>query len=55
MATKSIMKNIDIKKRKSCHAFVSALEYAKRRKGKKVQISKHIKEVAREKIKEFFQ
>lgn len=54
MATKSIMKNIDIKKKKSCHTFVLALEHAKREKTKEVRISKAIKEVKGEKIKELF-
>lgn len=54
MATKSIMKNIDIKKKKSCHAFVLALEHAKNKKSKRVHMSRACKEIKGEKIKEIF-
>ncbi len=54
MATKSIMKNIDIKKKKSCHAFVLALEYAEKKKSKEVRLSRSVKEVKGGKIKEMF-
>lgn len=54
MATKSIIKNIDIRDRKLCRTFVSALENAQGKKGKDVTLSRSFTEVRGEKIKELF-
>ncbi|MBS3885751.1 MAG: hypothetical protein KGZ56_01725 [Dethiobacter sp.] len=54
MATKSILKNVDIRKKSLCRAFVSALENAKKKKSKEVTLSKTCTEIREEKIKEIF-
>jgi len=54
MATKSILKNINIKTRKDCHAFVFALENAKNKKSINIQLSKPCREVRGEGIKKIF-
>lgn len=54
MATKSILKNIDIKDRKMGRAIVSALENSKNKKSKDVVLSRTCEEVKGEKIKLLF-
>ncbi|MBR3552955.1 MAG: hypothetical protein IKN72_06170 [Clostridia bacterium] len=54
MATKSFYKTISFNSQKSCRNLVSALEKAKVKKGKNVTISKPVKKVSRDQLKEFF-
>ena len=54
MATKSIMKNVDIRDRKLCRSFVEALENAEGKGSKEVILSRTFKEVSGDKIKELF-
>ena len=54
MATKSILKNIHIRDKRSAWNLVNALENAKKKKGKEVILSKNLNEIKGEKIKEFF-
>ena len=46
MATKSFLKNIVIKDRKSAERFISALENAENKKSKKVKINKMVEYLA---------
>lgn len=54
MATKSIMKNVDIRDKKLCRAFVDALENAEGKKSKEVVLSRTFKEISGDKIKKIF-
>ncbi len=54
MATKSILKNINIRNKSLCRNFLEALENAEGKKGKKVILSKPCIEIKGEKIKEIF-
>ncbi len=54
MATKSFYKNVNISNKNACRSFVSALEKAKRRKGKTVTSNKEVSTIKRSEIKEFF-
>ena len=55
MATKSFLKNISIKNRKSANSFISALENAEKKGKKKVVVNPKVKEIKDEKtIKEMF-
>lgn len=55
MATKSFLKEIVIKDKKSAENFISALENAENKKAKKVKINKVTENVTdSEKIKEIF-
>lgn len=55
MATKSFLKNISIKNRKSANSFISALENAEKKDKKKVVVNAKVKEIKDEKtIKEMF-
>ena len=55
MATKSFLKNISIKNRKSANSFISALENAEKKDKKKVVVNTKVKEIKDEKtIKEMF-
>ena len=54
MATKSILKDVNIKDRKLAHTFVKALDDAKNKKYEQVQISRKCRELPGEKIKAFF-
>ena len=55
MATKSFLKNISIKNRKSANSFISALENAEKKDNKKVVVNTKVKEIKDEKtIKEMF-
>lgn len=54
MATKSILKNVNIKDKRLAHTFVEALEQAENTKYKPVQLSKNCKELTGDNIKQFF-
>ena len=55
MATKSFLKNISIKNRKSANSFISALEHAEKKSKKKIIVNTKVKEIRDEKtIKEMF-
>ncbi len=55
MATKSFLKNISIKNRKSANSFISALENAEKKGKKCVIVNSKVKEIKDEKtIKEMF-
>jgi len=54
MATKSILKNIDVKDRHFGRTLVNALEKAKKQKGKPVTLSKACYELKGESIKAIF-
>ena len=45
MATKSFLKDITLKNKKSAESFLNALEYAERKKAKKVVLDKRVEEV----------
>jgi len=52
MATKSILKNIDLKKKTDSYNLIKALENAKEEKGKKVKMSRPYAEIKGEKLRE---
>lgn len=54
MATKSILKDVNIKDKRLAHTFVEALEQAENSKYKPVQLTKSCKELTGDKIKQFF-
>lgn len=54
MATKSILKNIDIKDRRLGRAFVSALENAENKASKEVNYSKACTTATRSQVKTIF-
>ncbi|MCI8392679.1 MAG: hypothetical protein HFJ23_02205 [Clostridia bacterium] len=55
MATKSFLKNIVIKDKKSANAFIDALENAENKKSKIVEIDRLVEDVDdNERIKEIF-
>lgn len=54
MATSSIYTNVRIRKKSQCIKLVSALEHAKSKKAKTVNISCPVEEVKNEKINDFF-
>ncbi len=54
MATKSILKNIDIKERRMGRSIILALENAEGKKAKEVKLSRTCKEVKGSKIKDIF-
>ena len=54
MATKSIMKNVTIKDRKSALALANALDSANRRKSVDVSFSRSVREASREDIAKIF-
>lgn len=55
MATKSFLKNIVIKDRKSTEKFINALENASGKKAKKINMDKRIEEVTdKEQIRKIF-
>lgn len=54
MATKSIYNNVSIKDKNLCRNLVLALENASRKKSKEVVMSKMVKEVSKEMIKDLF-
>lgn len=54
MATKSILKNVDIKDKKLGRALVIALEHASEKKNKDVQLSRTYEDVRAEKLRSIF-
>jgi hypothetical protein len=54
MATKSILKNIDIKDRKMGRALIFALEKSEAKKDKEVELTRICREIKGEKIKDIF-
>ncbi|SJW28021.1 hypothetical protein [Clostridioides difficile] len=54
MATKSILKNVDVRKKAFGRNLVSALENAKNKQEKEVVLSKKCSEVSKDKIKDIF-
>lgn len=55
MATKSFLKNIVIKDRKSAEKFINALEKAENKKGKKITLDKMVEDVTdSEQIRKIF-
>lgn len=54
MATKSMLKNIDIKDTKLAHQLILALENASSKQSKNVTLSRTYQDVRGEKIKEVF-
>lgn len=53
MATKSILKNINIKGRKQTKQFLDALECAQSHKGKAVTMTRAVNEIKGDKVKVF--
>ncbi len=54
MATKSILKNVNITDKRLARTFVNALEETEGSKYESVQLTRKCKEITGEKIKEFF-
>ena len=54
MATKSVLKNIMIKDRRSAHNLVKALEHASGKQSKDVTISRTCKEMNKDDIRKMF-
>jgi len=54
MATKSILKNVDIKDRKLARSFIYALEKAQSKKSKEVHLSRTCSEATGDEIKKLF-
>lgn len=54
MATKSILKTVNIKERKMGHALVEALERSQEAKPKSVKLSKPCREIKGSNIRELF-
>lgn len=54
MATKSILKNINIRSQNAAHRLVNALECAERFKGEPVEMSRPVIEVKKGNMKDFF-
>lgn len=54
MATKSILKNVVIKDKKSCSSLVNALESAKGKRAKEVVYSRYVRTADDEMIKKMF-
>lgn len=55
MATKSFLKNVNIKGRSQTRKFLDALEYAEQHRGKEVVMSRPVTELRGEKAIEFLQ
>lgn len=55
MATKSILKNINITNKKSARTFTDALTKAESTKYESVQLTRDCREITEDKIKEFFE
>ncbi len=53
MATKSFLKNINIKTAKQAHNLINALEKSERHCGEEVVMSRAVNEVSRDQIKNF--
>ena len=54
MATKSILKDVRFRDKSLCRGFATALEHAKGKKSKEVQISRRCQTIQKDKIKDFF-
>ncbi|MCI8583976.1 MAG: hypothetical protein HFH13_12725 [Dorea sp.] len=54
MATKSILKNINISDKQFAHTFVQALEEVEEAKYNPAQLTRECEEITGDKIKEFF-
>lgn len=54
MATKSILKNIDIKEKRMGRSIILALENAEGKKEKEVKLSRSCREIKGSKIKDLF-
>lgn len=54
MATKSMLKNINIKDKKLARTFVEALNGVENAKYEPTKLSRECKEITKDKIKEFF-
>lgn len=54
MATKSILKNINIEDKRLARTFVEALSKAENTKYKSAQLTRECEEITGDKIKEFF-
>ncbi|MCI9154661.1 MAG: hypothetical protein HFH20_12955 [Ruminococcus sp.] len=54
MATKSILKNVNISDKQFARTFVKALDEAEDTKYKPAQLTRECKEITGDKIKEFF-
>ena len=54
MATKSILKNVNIKDKRLAHTFVEALSQAENTKYTPVQLTRRCTEITGDKIKDFF-
>ncbi|WMC91271.1 hypothetical protein [Kineothrix sp. MB12-C1] len=54
MATKSILKDVNIKDKRLAHTFVESLSQIERVKYKPIKITRECTEITGDKIKEFF-
>lgn len=54
MATKSILKDVNIKEKKLAHTFILALDNARNKQHEQTLVSRKYTELSGEKIKEFF-
>lgn len=54
MATKSILKNINIRSQNAAYRLVNALENAEKFKGESVEVSRPVVEVKKGNMKDFF-
>lgn len=54
MATKSILKNVDIKDKQLGHTLVTALETATQKKGKRTNIRSPFREAKKEDVRSLF-
>lgn len=54
MATKSILKNVNISEKRFARTFVKALDEAENAKYKPAKLTRECKEITGDKIKEFF-
>lgn len=54
MATKSILKNVDIRDKALASAFLTALAASENTKGKEVTLSREFTELKGDSVKEFF-
>lgn len=55
MATRSILKNVNIKDKQFARTFVQALEEAENTKYEPAKLTRECKEITGDKIKEFFE
>ena len=55
MATKSILKDVNIKDRRLAHTFIDALDAAKKKQFESAQISRNCTDLSGDKINDFFE